>query len=95
MSAGQVWRRPDGLRWVEVQAAAVDPSGWRLMVPLVAVDDAADAPPLVVTVGDERARVHLVTSAANHDLGAADGQLAPGAVPMLQAAVRALVAEMA
>lgn len=27
---------PEGLRSVEVQAAAVEPSGWRLMIPLVA-----------------------------------------------------------
>jgi hypothetical protein len=40
VSAGQIWQRPNGLRWVEVQAAAVEPSGWRLMIPLVPIDDA-------------------------------------------------------
>jgi hypothetical protein len=43
MSAGQVWRRADGLLWVELQAAAIEGSGWRLMAPLV---DRADAPNL-------------------------------------------------
>lgn len=75
MSAGQIWRRPDGLRWVEVQAVAVEPSGWRVMiplvplVPLVALDDAPDAPPLVVTVDSERARVHLLCSPPDEVLG--------------------------
>lgn len=60
MSAGQIWQRRDGLVWVEVQGPAVEPSGWRLMIPLVDLDDAPDAPPLVVTIDRHRARVHLL-----------------------------------
>lgn len=77
MSAGQIWKRPDGLRWAEVQAPAMEPSGWRIMVPLVDLDDAVDAPPLVVTVGDERARVHLLCTAPHDELGEPDGDLQP------------------
>ncbi len=91
MSAGQVWRRPDGLRWVEIQAAAVEPSGWRLMVPLVHVHDAPDASPLVVTVDSWRARVHLLTSAPGDQLGEPETQLRSEQVEPLQAAVRALI----
>ena len=91
MSAGQVWRRRDGLEWVEVQAGAVDPSGWRLMVPLVEKADAPDAWPLVVTVDDWRARVHLLTSVAHGELGEPDGRLTPDQVAALQDAVRGLV----
>ncbi len=91
MSAGQIWRRADGLRWVEVQAAAVEPSGWRLMVPLVALDDAPDAPPLVVTVGDHRARAHLLVSAPHDGLGEPAGELVPDDLWILQAAVQRLV----
>lgn len=91
MSTGAVWRRPDGLRWAEVQAPTVEPSGWRLMVPLVDLADAADAPPLVVTLGRTRARVHLLTSVHVHDLGTLDDHLAADAVDALQAAVRSLV----
>ncbi len=91
MSAGQLWGRPDGLRWVEVQVAAVEPSGWRLMVPLVPLHDAPDAPPLVVTHDGWRARVHLVCSVAHDQLGEPDGRLPPDQVATLQAAVRALV----
>jgi hypothetical protein len=91
MSAGQVWRRPDGLRWVEVQAAAVEPSGWRLMVPLVGLDEAADAPPLVVTVNGRRARVHLLLSAPTDELGDPGGELRPHEVWLLQSAVQRLV----
>jgi hypothetical protein len=69
MTAGQIWRRPDRLRWVEIQADAMEPSGCRLMVPLVDLDNAPDAPPLVVTLGEVRARVHLLTSAPQDDLG--------------------------
>lgn len=92
MSAGQVWRRPDGLRWGEVQAAAVEPSGWRLMVPLVALDEAPYAPPLVVTLGDQRARVHLLLRAPQEELGEVVGELDPDDVWALQSAVQRLVA---
>ena len=91
MTAGQVWRRPDGLRWVEIQADAMDPSGWRLMVPLVGLDDAPDAPPLVVTLGEVRARVHLLTSAHHDDLGEPIEELAADDVTVLQAAARSLI----
>ena len=93
MTAGQIWQRPDGECWVETQTAAVDPSGWRLMIPLVGPGDAADAPPLVVTVGGWRARVHLLTSAASHELGQPAGHLTDAQLADLQAAVRAMVAE--
>ena len=92
MSAGDVWRRPDGLRWVEAQAAAVEPSGWRLMVPLAALDDAPDAPPLIVTVGSHRARVHLLLSAPRDELGERVGELTADEVRLLRAAVQRLVA---
>lgn len=92
MSAGQIWRRPDGLRWVEIQTAAVEPSGWRVMIPLVAVDDALDAPPLVVTVDGERARVHLLCTASHGELGELVGELSGDDVWILQTAVQRLVA---
>jgi len=91
VTAGQIWRRPGGLVWVEVQAGPVDPSGWRLMVPLVDPDTTPPATPLVVTVGRWRARVHLVTSVPTDGLGELDGQLTDGQVADLQAAVRRLV----
>ncbi len=91
MSTGEIWRRPDGLRWVEVQRPAVEASGWRLMVPLVELQDAPDAPPLVVTLGQWRARVHLLTGVPDSQLGEADSQLSPDQVAKLKAAVRALV----
>ena len=91
MSAGQVWRRPDGLRWVEIQAEAMEPSGWRLMVPLVEVDDAPDAPPLVVTLGEVRARVHLLASVPDDDLGEPTVTLAAEDVTVLLAAARSLI----
>jgi hypothetical protein len=69
MSAGQVWRRADGLLWVELQTAAIDGSGWRLMAPLVDRADAPDAPPLIVTVDRWRARLHLLTGAPERVLG--------------------------
>lgn len=93
MTAGQVWRRPDGLTWVEVQAPTVDPSGWRLMVPLVDHDDAPDAPPLVTTVGGWRARAHLVTSTPHDGLGAPEGALSSEDTRALQEAVRSLVGQ--
>lgn len=91
MTAGQVWQRPDGLRWVEVQSEAVEPSGWRLMVPLVDGDDAVDAPPLVVTLDDVRARVHLLTAAHREDLGQPTETLSDAALTALRAAARNLV----
>lgn len=92
MSAGQIWVRPDGLPWVEIQTAAVDPSGWRLMVPLVDPVDAPDAPPLVVTVDGFRARVHLVTSVHVDDLAEPAEHLTPSEVEQLREAASALVA---
>ena len=91
MTAGQVWRRPDGLHWVEIQAEAMEPSGWRLLVPLVEVDDAPDAPPLVVRLGEARARVHLLTSAHHDDLGEPTHELSAEEVAALQAAARELI----
>lgn len=92
MSAGDIWQRTDGLLWIEVQAAAVEPSGWRMMIPLVELGDAPDAPPLVVTVDRYRARVHLLISAPHDELGEAVGELDLDHVVMLQDAVRRLVA---
>jgi hypothetical protein len=91
MSAGQIWRRRDGLRWVEIQADAMEPSGWRVMVPLVDLDDAPDAPPLVVALGEVRARVHLLTSAHHDDLGEPTRELSAEEVTVLQAAARSLI----
>jgi len=91
MTAGQIWQRDDGLRWVEIQADAMEPSGWRLMVPLVGRDDAPDAPPLVVTLHEVRARVHLLTSAHHDDLGEPTEELATDYVAVLQAAARNLI----
>lgn len=91
MSAGQVWTRANGIQWVEVQAEPMEPSGWRLMVPLVNLDDAPDAPPLIVTVDDLRARVHLLTSVPDDDLGEPAGSLPVEDVEMLQAAAQRLI----
>ena len=93
MSAGQVWTRANGLRWVEVQAEAMEPSGWRLMVPLVDLDDAPDAPPLVVTLDGTRARVHLLTSVPDDDLGEPDGSVPVEDVEILQAAAQRLITQ--
>ncbi|MEX0953033.1 MAG: hypothetical protein WDZ26_04310 [Nitriliruptoraceae bacterium] len=92
MTAGQIWQRPDGIRWVEIQATAMEPSGWRLMVPLVDVGDAVDAPPLVVTLGDVRARVHLLTSAHHDELGEPTHQLNAEELAALQTAAQLLIA---
>jgi hypothetical protein len=91
MTAGQVWTRANGLRWVEVQAEAMEPSGWRLMVPLVELDDAPDAPPLVVTLDGARARVHLLTSVPDDDLGEPVETLPVEDVEALQAAAQRLI----
>ncbi len=93
MTAGQIWRRADGLQWVEVQRPAVEASGWRLMVPLVGLQEAPDAPPLVVTLGEWRARVHLLTGVPDHHLGEAYSQLSPDHVAKLKVAVRTLVGD--
>jgi hypothetical protein len=69
----------------------MEPSGWRLMVSLVEVDDAPDAPPLVVTLGEVRARVHLLTSVPHDDLGEPTEELAPEEVTVLQTAARSLL----
>ena len=91
MSAGQVWRRRDGQLWAEVQVAALDASGWRLMVPLVDAPDAVDAPPLVVTIDRWRARVHLATGVPERVLGEAIGTLTVRQTEALQDAVAGLV----
>lgn len=93
MTAGQIWRRPDGLTWVEVQTASVDPSGWRLMVPLVDLADAPDAPPLVITMEGWRARAHLLTSAPHDGLGAPEGALTSDDTRALRDAVRSLLGQ--
>ena len=92
MSAGQIWQRPDGLLWVEVQAAAAEPSGWRVMIPLVELGEAPDAPPLVVTVGRHRARVHLLAGVPEDELGDPADELVADHVVALQEAVRRLLA---
>ena len=91
MSAGQVWRRHDGLLWVEVQTEGVEPSGWRLVVPVVEADEAVAAPPLVVAVGRWHARVHLVTGVPDHALGEPLGALTRAQTDLLRDAVTALV----
>jgi hypothetical protein len=93
MTAGQVWRRRGGVRWVEVQAGTMEPSGWRLMVPLVGLADAPEAPPLVITVGQQRARVHLLTTALTDELGTAEGELTPEDLASLRDAIRTLIQE--
>jgi hypothetical protein len=91
LTAGQVWRRPDGLRWVEIQTAPVEPSGWRIMVPLVEPDQAPDAPPLVVTLERWRARVHLLTSAPRDQLGETEARLSIDELEALKTAAATLV----
>ena len=91
MSTGQIWRRADDLRWVEIQTDAMQPSGWRLMVPLVAFHQAPDAPPLVITLNGIRARVHLLTSVPDGDRGEPTGALSVEDVQRLQAAARRLL----
>lgn len=93
MTAGKVWTRANGMRWVEVQAETMEPSGWRLMVPLVGLDDAPVAPPLIVTLDGVRARVHLLTSVPADDLGEPAGTLALDDVEALQAAVTRLLGQ--
>lgn len=91
MSAGKVWRRRDGTICVEVQATAMEPSGWRLVVPLVEATDAPDAPPLVITVGRWRARAHLVVGIPAERLGEPLGELHAGQVTAIRQAVTALL----
>jgi len=91
MTAGQIWRRDDGMVWVEVQAETIEPSGWRLLVPLFDPADAPEAPPLVVTADRWRARVHLVRSAPSDELGQPHEEMNPEDVAALRSAVRALV----
>lgn len=95
MSAGDIWRRQDGLHWVEIQNRGVDPSGWRLMVPLMDLAEAPEAPPLVVTVQPWRARLHLLVGIPENRLGEAVDQLPPAQIRRLQAAVCELVTESA
>jgi hypothetical protein len=91
MTAGQVWRRTNGVRWVEVQADTMEPSGWRVMVPLADPFVAPYAPPLVIQVGEERARVHLLTTAPVDELGVEDGEIPPEDIASLREAIRALI----
>lgn len=93
MTAGEVWTRANGMRWVEVQAEAMEPSGWRLMVPLVNLDDAPDAPPLIVSLDGVRARVHLLTSVPHIDLGEPTGAMSVDDIETLQAAARRLLGQ--
>jgi hypothetical protein len=93
MSAGQLWRRHDGLLWVEIQTAAVEPSGWRLMVPLVDADQAVPAPPLVVPIGRWQARVHLTTGAPDSVLGEPAARLSAAQLAVLRDALAALIAQ--
>jgi hypothetical protein len=93
LTAGEVWTRANGMRWVEVQAEPMEPSGWRLMVPLVDLDDAPDAPPLIVSLDGVRARVHLLTSVPDSDLGEPTGSLSVEGIETLQAAARRLLGQ--
>lgn len=93
MSAGQVWQRPDGLVWVEIQTGAMEPSGWCVLVPLLAPADAPEAPPLVVAVDGWHARVHLLTTAPADELGTENGRLELEDLEMLRDAARALIDE--
>jgi hypothetical protein len=93
VTAGQVWRQRSGTRLVEIQADPMDPSGWRVVVPLDELGDAPHAPPLVLTVGHQRARVHLLTTVHADELGSPDGELAPEEVAALREAVRRLVGD--
>jgi hypothetical protein len=69
----------------------MEPSGCRLMVRLVDLDNAPDAPPLVVTLGKVRARVHLLTSAPQDDLDEPVAELVTEDVVLLQNAIARLV----
>jgi hypothetical protein len=91
VSAGQVWRRRDGLLWTEVQTDAVEPSGWRLMVPLVEAEQAVAAPPLVVALGRWHARVHLLTGVPEAALGELIGTLPVHQIGQLREAVTVLI----
>jgi hypothetical protein len=93
LTVGEVWTRSNGMRWVEVQAEPMEPSGCRLMVPLVDLDDAPDSPPLITTVDGVRARVHLLTSVPDSDLGEPIGSLSVEDVETLQAAARRLLGQ--
>lgn len=90
MSAGQVWQRADGLTWVEIQTAGLEPSGWRLMIPLVDADDAMAAPPLVVEIGAWLARVHLTVGVPADRLGQPVAVLPGGELEVLRDALAAL-----
>jgi len=91
VTAGQVWRRPNGVRWVEVQADTMAPSGWRVMVPLGDPFVTPYAPPLVIQVGEERARVHLLTTAPVDELGVEEGEIPAEDVASLREAIRAMI----
>lgn len=92
MTAGQVWQRPDGLHWVEIQNEAMEPSGWRIVVPLLEPTDAPEAPPLVIAVNGWHARVHLLTTAPSDELGTPQGRLDGQALHALREAARCLIA---
>lgn len=91
MTAGQVWRRSDGLLWAEVQTEAIEGSGWRLLVPLFDPVEAIEAPPLVIRVANWHARVHLVTTAPVEDLGDLETQLDGHDLEQLRDAIRQLI----
>lgn len=93
MTAGQVWQRPDGLHWVEIQNEAMEPSGWRIVVPLLDPAEAPEAPPLVIAVNGWHARVHLLTSAPVDELGLRHQHLDAQDVDALRGAVGALINE--
>lgn len=91
MSTGQIWRRPDGLTWAEIQDPVMDPSGFRIMVPLYDPFDVPLLPPFVVALRDYKARVHLMVAVDEDDLGEPVDHLDPTATDRLQAAARTLL----
>jgi hypothetical protein len=76
---------------VEVQADTMGASGWRVMIPLADPFVAPYAPPLVIQVGEERARVHLLATAPVEELGVEEGEIPPEDVASLGEAIRALI----
>jgi len=93
MTAGQIWQRPDGLQWVEIQNEAMEPCAWHVLVPLFDPTTAPKAPPLVVAVGNWHARVHLVTTAPTDELGSPYDQLNTKDLLALREAVHAMIVE--
>lgn len=91
MTAGTVWRRADGLTWVEIQAEAIEPSGWRVLVPMFEPTEAPEAPPLAITVARWRARTHLMTTAPSDELGVEIDHLDAEDLQRIRGAVQALI----